>query len=141
MTTRNRRFSDVIGYSVIYALTAAAFLPLAAFIIYIIVKGISRINLEFLFSASSSMESGGIFAPLYGTVLLTLVSLAIAVPISLLAAVYLSEYSRKDRWFQLIELTIVNLAGVPSVVYGLFGLGLFVIFFGLGKSIIAGALT
>ncbi len=141
MTTRSRRFSDILGYSVIYLLTAAAFLPLAAFIIYIIAKGISRINLDFLFTASASMETGGIFAPLYGTVLLTLASLAIAVPVSLLAAVYLSEYARKDRWFQLIELTIVNLAGVPSVVYGLFGLGLFVIFFGLGKSIIAGALT
>jgi phosphate transport system permease protein len=141
MTTRNLRFSDILGYSVIYTLTAAAFLPLVAFIVYIIAKGISRINFEFLFTASSSMESGGIFAPLYGTVLLTLVSLAAAVPISLLAAVYLSEYARKDRWFQFIELTIVNLAGVPSVVYGLFGLGLFVIFFGLGKSIIAGALT
>lgn len=58
-----------------------------------------------------------------------------------MAAVYLSEYARKDKWFNIIELTIVNLAGVPSVVYGLFGLGLFVIFLGLGKSIIAGALT
>jgi len=141
MMTRSRKFSDVAGYAIIYALTAMAFIPLVAFIIYLIGKGISRINFEFLFTASASMESGGIFAPLFGTIVLTLASLLFAVPISLMAAVYLSEYARKDRWFNLIELTIVNLAGVPSVVYGLFGLGLFVIFLGLGKSIIAGALT
>lgn len=141
MMTRSRKFSDVAGYAVIYSLTAMAFIPLVAFIIYLIGKGISRINFEFLFTASASMESGGIFAPLFGTIVLTLASLLFAVPISLMAAVYLSEYARKDRWFNLIELTIVNLAGVPSVVYGLFGLGLFVIFLGLGKSIIAGALT
>jgi len=141
MTGRRLRFSDALGFVAIYTLTAAAFLPLLAFVIYVIAKGIGRINAEFLFTASTSMETGGILAPLYGTLLLTIVSLAIAVPISLFAAVYLYEYARKDRFFQLIELTIVNLAGVPSVVYGLFGLGLFVIFFGLGKSIIAGALT
>jgi phosphate transport system permease protein len=141
MIKRRLRISDTLGFVVIYILTAASFLPLLAFIIYIIAKGIGRINLEFLFTVSASMETGGILAPLYGTLLLTIISLAIAVPISLLAAVYLAEYARKDRFFQLIELTIVNLAGVPSVVYGLFGLGLFVIFFGFGKSIIAGALT
>ncbi len=141
MIAGKRRIGDMIGYTVVYTLTALAFIPVIAFVIYVIVKGIGRINFEFLFSASSSMESGGIFAPLYGTILLTLVSLAFAVPISLMAAVYLSEYARRDRWFRIIELTIVNLAGVPSVVYGLFGLGLFVIFFGLGKSIVAGALT
>ncbi len=141
MMTRSRRFGDIAGYAVLYTLTALAFIPLVSFIIYLIYKGIGRINLEFLFTASPSMESGGIFAPLFGTIVLTLASLLFAVPISLLAAVYLSEYARKDRWFNIIELTIVNLAGVPSVVYGLFGLGLFVIFLGLGKSIVAGALT
>jgi phosphate transport system permease protein len=141
MMRRTRKFSDIAGYAVIYAFTAMAFIPLVAFILYVIAKGIGRINFEFLFTASASMESGGIFAPLFGTIVLTLASLLFAVPISLMAAVYLSEYARKDRWFNLIELTIVNLAGVPSVVYGLFGLGLFVIFLGLGKSIIAGALT
>jgi phosphate transport system permease protein len=141
MMTRNRRVGDIAGYAVLYSLTALTFIPLVAFILYLIYKGIGRINLEFLFTASASMESGGIFAPLFGTIVLTLASLLFAVPISLLAAVYLSEYARKDRWFSIIELTIVNLAGVPSVVYGLFGLGLFVIFLGLGKSIIAGALT
>jgi len=141
MISRKLRAGDIFGYSVIYTLTALAFIPVISFVVYVIAKGIGRINFEFLFSSSSSMESGGIFAPLYGTVILTLVSLLFAVPISLMAAVYLSEYARKDKWFRIIELTIVNLAGVPSVVYGLFGLGLFVIFFGLGKSIVAGALT
>lgn len=141
MNPRSIRISDLLSYVFVYLMTATAFIPLVAFIVYIIAKGIGRINPEFLFTVSSSMETGGILAPLYGTVLLTLVSLMVAVPISLFAAIYLAEYAKKDRWFQFIELTIVNLAGVPSVVYGLFGLGLFVIFFGLGKSIIAGALT
>lgn len=141
MMSRKVRLSDGIGYAFVYAMTAAAFIPVIAFLVYVLAKGIGRVNWEFLSSASSSMESGGIFAPLFGTLVLTLLSLLVAVPISLLAAVYLSEYARKDRWFRIIELTIVNLAGVPSVVYGLFGLGLFVIFFGLGKSLIAGALT
>lgn len=141
MTRRHIRVGDTLSVAVIYLFTALAFIPLVAFIFYVLAKGIGRLNWEFLFTASASMETGGIFAPLYGTILLTLVSLLCAVPISLLAAVYLSEYARKDRWFRIIELTIVNLAGVPSVVFGLFGLGLFVIFFGLGKSIIAGALT
>lgn len=141
MMTRSRRVGDIVGYAILYTLTALAFIPLVSFIIYLIYKGIGRVNFEFLFTASASMESGGIFAPLFGTIVLTLASLLFAVPISLLAAVYLSEYARKDRWFSIIELTIVNLAGVPSVVYGLFGLGLFVIFLGLGKSIVAGALT
>lgn len=141
MMTRKVRLADGIGYAFVYVMTAAAFIPVIAFLVYVLAKGIGRINWEFLASASSSMESGGIFAPLFGTLVLTLLSLLVAVPISLLAAVYLSEYARKDRWFRIIELTIVNLAGVPSVVYGLFGLGLFVIFFGLGKSLIAGALT
>lgn len=141
MMSRKVRLSDGLGYAFVYAMTAAAFIPVIAFLVYVLAKGIGRVNWEFLSSASSSMESGGIFAPLFGTLVLTLLSLLVAVPISLLAAVYLSEYARKDRWFRIIELTIVNLAGVPSVVYGLFGLGLFVIFFGLGKSLIAGALT
>jgi len=141
MTARRIRFADGFSLGLIYISTAFALLPLIAFICYVAYKGIARVNFEFLFTASTSMESGGIFAPLYGTLLLTLTTLVIAVPVSLLAAIYLSEYARKDRWFKIIEMTIVNLAGVPSVVFGLFGLGLFVIFFGLGKSIIAGALT
>ncbi|HRP69644.1 MAG TPA: phosphate ABC transporter permease PstA [Turneriella sp.] len=141
MIKRTTRIGDVFGYAVIYSLTAITFIPLLAFIVYIVAKGIGRIDLDFLFGASSSLESGGIFAPLYGTIILTLLSLLFSVPIALFAAIYLSEYARKNRWFAIIELTIVNLAGVPSVVYGLFGLGLFVVFFGFGKSLLAGALT
>lgn len=137
----HRKLRDVAGYAIIYSLTALTIFPLVAFIIYLIAKGASRVDFEFLFTASPFMETGGILAPLFGTMALTFTALFFATPISLLAAIYLSEYARKDKWFQIIELTIVNLAGVPSIVYGLFGMGLFVIFFGLGKSIVAGALT
>ncbi|MCS6971791.1 MAG: phosphate ABC transporter permease PstA [Turneriella sp.] len=141
MMFRRVAMTDLVAYGLILVFTAISFVPLMALVFFIIAKGLPRLDLDFLFSISPSLESGGILAPLFGTLVLTVIALVIAVPISLLAAIYLSEYARKDRWFHLIELTIVNLAGVPSVVYGLFGLGLFVIFFGFGKSIIAGALT
>ena len=76
MMSRRIRLSDGIGYAFVYAMTAAAFIPVIAFLVYVLAKGIGRVNWEFLSSASSSMESGGIFAPLFGTLVLTLLSVA-----------------------------------------------------------------
>lgn len=136
-----RKIQNLIGYSIIGILSAATILPILSIIMMITIKGFSRIDLEFLFSTSTSMESGGIFAPIYGTIILTILTMIIAVPIGVMAAVYMSEYAKKGRLFNIIEMTIVNLAGVPSVVYGLFGLGIFVMLLRFGVSILAGALT
>lgn len=87
------------------------------------------------------MRAGGIFPAIMGTIYLVLGAIIFALPIGLLAAIYLSEYSRDNFLTRMIKLAIVNLAGVPSVVYGLFGLALFVIFFKFGASILSGALT
>jgi phosphate transport system permease protein len=87
------------------------------------------------------MTEGGIWSALLGTIWLVIVSLAVSAPIGVLAAVYLNEYA-KDNWFtRIVNLAVVNLAGVPSIVHALFGLGAFVLFFGMGRSILAASLT
>ncbi|MDI7277078.1 MAG: phosphate ABC transporter permease PstA, partial [Anaerolineae bacterium] len=85
--------------------------------------------------------AGGIFPAAVGTVILTLGTAIAALPLGIGAAIYLSEYARDDLLTRLIRMAIINLAGIPSVVYGLFGLGIFVLFLRLGTSILAGSLT
>jgi phosphate transport system permease protein len=87
------------------------------------------------------MKEGGVWPALVGTIYLVVLSLAVSAPVGVLAAVYLNEYAR-DNWFnRIINLAVINLAGVPSIVHALFGLGAFVLFAGLGKSILAASLT
>lgn len=87
------------------------------------------------------MRSGGIWPAIVGTVLLTIGTAICAVPLGIAAAIYLSEYATDNRWTRTIRIAIINLAGIPSVVYGLFGLGLFVLFLKFGTSILAASLT
>jgi phosphate transport system permease protein len=87
------------------------------------------------------MREGGIFPAIVGTFFLTIGTAIFSVPLGIAAAVYLSEYASNNKWTRLIRLAIVNLAGIPSVVYGLFGLGLFVLFLQFGTSILAASLT
>jgi phosphate transport system permease protein len=87
------------------------------------------------------MKAGGIFPAIVGTLWLTLGTAVISVPLGIGAAIYLSEYASENRWTRMIRIAIINLAGIPSVVYGLFGLGLFVLFLRFGTSLIAGSLT
>lgn len=115
----------------------------AVFIIgYIVVKGLPAISVAFLTQMpEDGMRAGGILPSIVGTIILTIATIICAVPFGVLTGVYLVEYS-KDNWVRrLVNLTIVNLAGIPSIVYGLFGLALFVIGLGFGSSIISGALT
>jgi phosphate transport system permease protein len=87
------------------------------------------------------MRAGGIFPALVGTIWLTIGTAVVSVPLGIGAAIYLAEYAPDNRWTRAIRIAIINLAGIPSVVYGLFGLGLFVLFLQFGTSIIAGSLT
>lgn len=105
-------------------------------------KGLPAINWEFLsgFPKKSGSE-GGIFPAIVGTFYLVFGTMLAALPLGMASAVYLSEYARQDFFTKSIRLAIVTLAGVPSIVFGLFGLGIFVIFFGFGASILAGSLT
>jgi len=117
-------------------------LPVLIILTTLVVKGSSMISYEFLFSnPTNGMTEGGIFPALLGTVWLVGVALVISVPVGVAAAVYLSEYAA-DNWFtRAINLAIINLAGVPSIVHALFGVGAFVIFFGFGTSILAASMT
>jgi len=111
-------------------------------IIYLIVKGGSALSWEFITQKpSGGMKEGGISTVIIGTLYLILGTLVFSLPIGILSAVYLNEYAAKNRLTRIIRLSIVNMAGVPSVVFGLFGLGFFVIFLNFGRSILAGSLT
>ena len=132
---------DLWGYAIIGIFTLSTILPIFGIVALVLIKGITRIDINFLTGISTSMESGGILAPILGTIILTALTIAIAIPMGVFAAIFMAEYLKKGRLFKIVELTIINLAGIPSVVYGLFGLGVFVLFLGIGYSILAGALT
>jgi len=123
-------------------MTAILILPVVLIMATLIYKGAPVMSFDFLFtSPTNGMTAGGIFPALLGTILLVLVALLASVPLGVAAAIYLSEYA-PDNWFtRTINLAIINLAGVPSIVHALFGLGAFVIFFRFGTSILAASLT
>lgn len=117
-------------------------LPVVFIVIYIILKGVPAISWEFLVtSPTDGMRAGGIFPAIVGSVLLTIGTIAVSVPFGILTGIFLVEYSKDNIIRRVINLTIVNLAGIPSIIYGLFGMSLFVIFLQFGSSILSGALT
>lgn len=117
-------------------------LPVVLIVIYIILKGVPVISWEFLVtSPTDGMRAGGIFPAIVGSVLLTIGTIAVSVPFGILTGIFLVEYSKDNIIRRVINLTIVNLAGIPSIIYGLFGMSLFVIFLQFGSSILSGALT
>ncbi len=135
--TRQKLFRGGLG-----TMTGILILPVVLILGTLIYKGSPVISFEFLFtSPTNGMTAGGIFPALLGTVLLVIVALLASVPLGVAAAIYLSEYA-PDNWFtRAINLAIINLAGVPSIVHALFGVGAFVIFFKFGTSILAASLT
>jgi phosphate transport system permease protein len=133
---------EKIGFSSLAFLSFLLALPIIAVILYIIIQGAPAISLEFLTGMPfDGMKAGGILPAIVGTFYLTLGTAVFSVPLGIAAAIYLSEYAPENRLTRLIRIAIINLAGIPSIVYGLFGLGLFVIFLKLGTSILAASLT
>jgi phosphate transport system permease protein len=122
--------------------TAVLVLPVLLILGVLVAKGGPMLSMEFLFSdPTHGMTEGGIFPALVGTVWLVTFALLFSVPVGIAAALYLSEYA-PDNWVtRAINLAIINLAGVPSIVHALFGLGAFVLFAGFGTSILAASLT
>lgn len=109
---------------------------------YILYRGAGSISWEFLTeSPRMFMTEGGIWPALWGTILLTFWTAVFALPIGIMAGIYLAEYAPRGPFTRVIRLSIANMAGVPSIVYGLFGLALFVLTLGFGRSVISGALT
>ena len=138
----SRQVSQRIAFAVLTVISVIVVVPIVLVLVYIIVQGIGAISWEFLTAfPSNGMKEGGIMPAIVGTVVLTFGTAIVCMPLAIGAAIYLAEYAR-DSWLtRSIRLAIINLAGVPSVVYGLFGLGLFVLFMNLGTSIVAGSLT
>lgn len=138
----SRQVRQQIGFVFLTLVTIIVVLPILALVVYIVVQGASAISWEFITAMPrDGMRAGGLWPAIVGTVLLTLGTAVFAVPVGVAVAIYLVEYARDTLFTRLIRLAIINLAGVPSVVYGLFGLGLFVIFLQFGTSILAGSLT
>ena len=130
------------GFSFIRLITLITILPILGIIAYIVFKGAGSITWEFLTAMpSDGMRAGGILPAIVGTFYLMIGTAAFSIPLGIAAGIYLSEYAADNRWTHLIRIAIVSLAGVPSVVYGLFGLGLFVLFFNFGISILSASLT
>ncbi|HKZ83865.1 MAG TPA: phosphate ABC transporter permease PstA [Anaerolineae bacterium] len=131
-----------LGIALLVLVTIAVVAPIVVVVGTIVVQGISAVNADFLFTAPrEGMRAGGIWPAIVGTFWLTIGTAVFSVPLGVAIAIYLSEYARDNNFTRAIRLAIINLAGIPSVVYGLFGLGLFVLALGFGSSILAGSLT
>jgi phosphate transport system permease protein len=138
----NPKTSQKIAFGVLLGATIAVLVPVLVIIGIIITNGHKALTWTFLTSMPlNGMREGGILPAIVGTLSIVLCAISVTLPVGVLAAIYLNEYAKDNLLTRIIKLSIVNLSGVPSVVYGLFGLGLFVIMLKMGVSIIAGALT
>ncbi|MFN2133143.1 MAG: phosphate ABC transporter permease PstA [Anaerolineae bacterium] len=138
----NRQVVQRLGFALLGAVALVVVIPIVLVIGIIVVRGAGAITWGFLTEMPrDGMTAGGILPAIVGTLVLTFGTAIVAIPMGVGGAIYLSEYAR-DTWLtRAVRLAIINLAGVPSVVYGLFGLGLFVLFLQFGTSILAGSLT
>jgi phosphate transport system permease protein len=137
-----RKASGRAFYVLCLAAITVAMLALVLLLLDILLDGLPTLNWGFITSYPSRFPGqAGILSALVGSLWIMSLTALIAVPLGVASAVWLEEYARKGRLSQLVEVNISNLAGVPSIIYGLLGLGLFVRWLGLGRSIIAGALT
>jgi phosphate transport system permease protein len=142
MAADRRKRNQMLAHATLALFALLSVGPVIAIIAYLVYKGAGALSWDFLTAMPrNGMKAGGIFPALVGTIYLVAGTIIFAVPVGTLAAVYLSEYARQGRLTRAIRLAIANMAGVPSIVYGLFGLGLFVLMMRLGTSLIAGSLT
>jgi phosphate transport system permease protein len=133
---------QVLGFNLLRAITVLTVLPIIGLILFIILKGSPALSWQFLTTApSDGMKAGGIMPAIIGTLYLTLGTAVFSIPLGVTAGIYIAEYAKDNLLTRLIRIAIINLAGIPSVVYGLFGLGLFVLFLKFGTSILSASLT
>ena len=138
----SRQKKQILGFNAIRLVALITVLPILGIVVYIAVKGTSTITWEFLSAMpSDGMRAGGILPAIVGTFYLMMGTAIFSIPLGIAAGIYLSEYAPDNRWTRIIRIAIISLAGVPSVVYGLFGLGLFVLFFDFGISILSASMT
>jgi phosphate transport system permease protein len=130
------------GFFLLMVLSIITVIPIVALIVYMLKLGLPAISWEFITGyPRDGMREGGILPAIVGTLYLTLGTALFSVPPGIAAAIYLSEYAKDTKLTRMIRIAMVNLSGIPSVVYGLFGLGLFVLFLNFGTSILAASLT
>ena len=140
--TLKRRRRQLVAFGSLRAAAGLVILALAGILLYVFMEGASAVSWTFLTDfPRNSMTKGGIFPAIMGTIYLTLGAALVALPLGAAAAIYLSEYAKEGKLLRIIRLGIHNLAGVPSVVFGLYGLALFCVFMGFGISILSGSLT
>jgi phosphate transport system permease protein len=139
---RRKRRQEWIAKHVFLLMTLSLVVPLVLILSHLLYKAWPVLSASFIFeNPRNNMTAGGVWAPLVGTFYLVFISLLVASPIGILAGVYLNEYA-KDNWFtRIVNLAVVNLAGVPSIVHALFGVGAFVMFAGMGESVLAASCT
>ena len=139
---RIRRRHERVAQGVFLLMTLMLVVPLFGILAHLVTKAWPVLSPSFVFdNPSNNMTAGGVWAPLVGTFYLVFISLLAAAPVGILAGVYLNEYA-SDNWFtRIVNLAVVNLAGVPSIVHALFGVGAFVAFAGLGESVLAASFT
>jgi phosphate transport system permease protein len=138
----SRFLTQRLGFTFLAIVAILVVLPIILVVGAIVIQGLPAINVEFLTTAPrDGMRAGGIWPAIVGTFWLTVGTAIFSVPFGVAIAIYLSEYARDNNFTRMIRLAIINLSGIPSVVYGLFGLGLFVLALRFGSSILAGALT
>ncbi len=134
---KERRFRNLLS-----TITFFLFLPALVIMFWLFIKGLPALSLDFLLQDPiQGMTAGGIFPTIIGTFWLVIISVLVSCPLGVLAAIYLSEYASDSALTRLIRLAILNLAGVPSIVHALFGLGAFVLFLNMGTSILAASFT
>lgn len=137
-----RKLIEKFGIAGLILMTILTVTPIFLIVGYIVVQGSPAMSWGFLTEfPGDGMKSGGILPAIVGTFYLTIGTAIFSVPLGVGAAIYLSEYASDNAITRLIRVAIINLAGIPSVVYGLFGLGMFVLFLNFGTSILAGSLT
>ena len=138
----SRQQTHRLAVVILTVVAAIVVIPIILVILYVVWKGLPALSWAFLTEAPrNGMKEGGIMPALLGTILLTFGTAIVSFPLSIATAIYLAEYAGDNRLTRWIRMAIVNLAGIPSIVYGLFGLGMFVLFLGFGTSILAGSLT
>jgi phosphate transport system permease protein len=136
------KIREKVAFSILGLVTLLIVVPILMIIIYIVRNSLGAISWEFITQAPrNGMKEGGIFPAIVGTIVLVVGTMLFSLPLSVLSAIYLVEYARDNFFTRLIKLSVVNLSGIPSIVYGLFGFTLFVLFLKLGTSILAGSLT
>jgi phosphate transport system permease protein len=140
-SSRRQRIQSA-GFTLLSLMAVATVMPVVLLIAHVIQRAAPALSWGFLSGfPSDGMRQGGLLPALIGTFLLTLGTAVFSVPLGVAAAIYLAEYARDTFWTRLVRVAIINLAGIPSVVYGLFGLGLFVVFLSFGTSILSASLT